>query len=138
MVQGIRNGISGKGIGKISESGFDSQVRKTDKNKQNEFKDVLKEQIETPKINFSDHAEKRLSDRGIKINEKGLKCLGDAVEKVGRKGGRQALILLDEVAMVVGVRKRTVITALPEQEANDRVFTNIDSVVITKSKGLDL
>ena len=40
-------------------------------------------------------------------------------------------MLVDRVAMVVAVRNRTVVTALPHDEAGPAVFTNIDSAVIT-------
>jgi hypothetical protein len=38
--------------------------------------------------------------------------------------------MLDGLAVVVDVRDRTVVTAMNAQEGKERVFTNIDSVVI--------
>ena len=49
------------------------------------------------------------------------------------KGSRDSLILLDELALVVSVRSRTVVTAMDEASRSDHVFTNIDSVVIGES-----
>jgi flagellar operon protein len=38
--------------------------------------------------------------------------------------------MMDDNAMVVSVKNRTVITALTTEQARDNVFTNIDSAVI--------
>jgi hypothetical protein len=40
-------------------------------------------------------------------------------------------VLIDGTAFVVSVRNRTVITAVGADQMRDRVFTNIDSAVIT-------
>ncbi len=53
------------------------------------------------------------------------------VDAAAAKGSREALVLVDSVAMVVAVRNRTVVTALPHEDAGPAVFTNIDSAVIT-------
>jgi flagellar operon protein len=55
-----------------------------------------------------------------------------AVEKAGLKGGKESLILLDDLAFVVSVKNRTVITAVGADRMADNVFTNIDSVVIAR------
>jgi len=44
---------------------------------------------------------------------------------------RAILVLVDSVAMVVAVGNRTVVTALPHDDATPAVFTNIDAAVIT-------
>ena len=38
--------------------------------------------------------------------------------------------MLDDLALVVSVKNRVVITAVDDARRNDGVFTNIDSVVI--------
>jgi flagellar operon protein len=45
-------------------------------------------------------------------------------------GARNGVVMLDDLAMVVDVRERTVVTALQREEGRQRVFTNVDSVVI--------
>jgi flagellar operon protein len=52
------------------------------------------------------------------------------VDRAAAKGSRDSLVLLDQTAMVVSVKNRTVITALGRDQARDNVFTNIDSAVI--------
>ena len=55
----------------------------------------------------------------------------EAVDKARNKGGRETLILLGDVALVVSVVNRTVITAIDGDSLKDNVFTQIDSAVIT-------
>ena len=69
--------------------------------------------------------------RDWRLAEEQIKTLEDAVEKARSKGGRETLILLDNVALVVSVANRTVITAMDGDNLKDNVFTHIDSAVIT-------
>ena len=52
------------------------------------------------------------------------------VDKAAQKGAKESLVMVDNVALVVSVRNRTVITAVPQEHLKDNVFTNIDSAVI--------
>lgn len=81
-------------------------------------------------LHFSRHAQKRLEQRGIDIDGARMARLEQAVGQAAAKGGRESLILLDEMALVVSVRSRTVVTAMDQQAGKEQVFTNIDSVVI--------
>lgn len=82
-------------------------------------------------VKFSAHATKRLEARKIALSADQLATLEDAVDKARAKGGRETLILLDNVALVVSVANRTVITAMDGDNLKDNVFTQIDSAVIT-------
>jgi len=82
-------------------------------------------------IRFSAHAQARLDSRGVSFDSGQLARLQSGVDAAAAKGSREALVLLDSVAMVVAVRNRTVVTALPHDESGPAVFTNIDSAVIT-------
>ncbi len=53
------------------------------------------------------------------------------MDKAAAKGARESLILMDNLALVVSIRNRTVITAVDEKRMKEHVFTNIDSAVIT-------
>jgi hypothetical protein len=53
-----------------------------------------------------------------------------AVDAAAAKGAREALLLMDRLAFVVSVPRRTVITALDGSDAEDHVFTQIDSAVV--------
>ena len=49
---------------------------------------------------------------------------------MAQKGAREALIYLNDVALIVSVANRTVITAMDGASAKDNIFTNIDSAAI--------
>lgn len=95
------------------------------------FAKILESQLQKGQVKFSAHATKRLEARNIKLSDAQLQTLDDAVEKARSKGGRETLILLDNVALVVSVANRTVITAMDGENLKDNVFTQIDSAVIT-------
>jgi len=59
-----------------------------------------------------------------------MQRLDTAITRAAEKGSRNSVVMLDGLAVVVDVRQRTVVTALNTQQGKERVFTNIDSVVI--------
>lgn len=54
--------------------------------------------------------------------------MNQAVEKAAAKGAKDSLVIFNDLAFVVSVENRTVITAL--DRVRERVFTHIDSAVI--------
>lgn len=82
-------------------------------------------------IQFSSHAQRRLQSRSIPFGQEELHRLQEAVDKADSKGSRDSLILIDELALVVSIRNRVVITAIDKESRQDNIFTNIDSVVMT-------
>ena len=80
-------------------------------------------------VRFSNHAQKRLEKRSISLSEDGLARLASAVDKASQRGGQVSLVLMDNLAFIVNVRDRLVVTALDEQSRREGVFTQIDSVV---------
>ena len=95
------------------------------------FARVLDEKLQQSSLKVSAHAERRLKARNIQFTPEQLELLENAVEKARAKGGRETLILLDDVALVVSVANRTVITAIDGDSLKENVFTQIDSAVIT-------
>ena len=49
---------------------------------------------------------------------------------MNKRGARESLVLMDDMALIVGVPKRTVITAMSRSEAMGNIFTNIDSTLV--------
>ena len=80
-------------------------------------------------IQFSKHATKRIEQRGLEMDAGQLARLQRAVGQAEAKGSKDSLILLDELALVVSVQNRTVVTAMDGQSSKEHVFTNIHSVV---------
>jgi flagellar operon protein len=92
------------------------------------FRNVLSEKL----IRFSHHAETRLQQRGIHWGEDKMAKLESAISKAESKGARESLILFPDVALIVNVKNRTVVTALDGNQMKDNVFTQIDSAVIVQ------
>ena len=81
-------------------------------------------------LTFSQHALQRMQSRNLQLSKQDMEKLNDAVNRVAAKGSKESLVYLDNMAFVVSVTNRTVITAMDGNSAKDNVFTNIDSAVI--------
>ncbi|ASS77209.1 hypothetical protein CIG75_12025 [Tumebacillus algifaecis] len=93
---------------------------------QEELNKVLAKQ---QRVTFSGHALERLRLRNISLTQDDLNRLGNAIDKVAAKGGRESLVVYKDTAFVISVKNRTVITAVDSAHMNDHVFTKIDSAV---------
>lgn len=81
-------------------------------------------------LKFSAHAQTRLQSRNISLQPAQMTRLQDAVQKAESKGSRDSLVMMDDLAMVVSVKNRTVVTVVDRDSMKQNVFTNIDSAVI--------
>lgn len=82
-------------------------------------------------VKFSNHAMQRLNSRKIQLDSSQLTQLSQAVDKAAQKGAKESLIIMNNnLAFVVSVKNKTVITAIDGANIKDNVFTNIDSAVI--------
>ncbi len=81
-------------------------------------------------LRFSAHAQTRLQSRRITLDASHLQRLQGAVQRAAGKGSKDALVLMDNMAMVVSVKNRTVVTVVDSDNMKENVFTNIDSAVI--------
>jgi flagellar operon protein len=91
------------------------------------FSSIFQEEL--GKIKFSSHALKRLENRNIQLNETDINKIQDAVSKAEQKGSKDSLVMFNNNAFIVNIPNRTVVTAMPVDDGNENVFTNIDSVV---------
>lgn len=81
-------------------------------------------------LQLSRHAQKRIERRELNLDAGRLERLQSAISRAAEKGGTNSVVMLDDLAVVVNVRDRTVVTAMPKEGGHQKVFTNIDSVVI--------
>lgn len=79
---------------------------------------------------FSGHASARVDSRGIELTPQQLERIDHAVDSVSEKGAGRALVMLDDMALIVGIEKRTVITLVDQPSLKENVFTSIDAAVI--------
>ena len=95
------------------------------------FREVLEQEAQkTTELSFSRHAAGRVAERGIEISRTGMERLEEGLRMAREKGLNDTLILMDGSAFIVSAQNGTVITAMPSEELNGRVFTNIDGTVI--------
>ncbi|KAA9006396.1 flagellar biosynthesis protein [Paenibacillus spiritus] len=93
---------------------------------QESFENVLQRNM----LKFSTHAAKRLEQRGIQLGTGQLDQISSAVDKAAAKGSKESLILMKDMALIVSVENRTVVTAMDGSSMKNNVFTQIDSAVI--------
>lgn len=82
------------------------------------------------RLKVSGHAQTRLQSRNIELGQAEWNRVLEGVEKAAAKGAKESLVFVDDAALVVSIKNRTVITAVDRQHLKDNVFTNIDSAVI--------
>lgn len=94
------------------------------------FASVLANAERQVALKVSAHAQKRLNSSQVTLSESDMQRINGAVQLASRKGSNQSLVMLDNLALVVSVKNRVVITAVDEARTKEGIFTNIDSVVI--------
>lgn len=97
--------------------------------------DFAKTLAEVQGIRFSNHAQQRLQSREIQLTDDGVHRLSNAVEKAEKRGGKSSLVLMDDLAFIVNVRERLVVTAMETAARGEGVFTQIDTVVFADPAG---
>jgi len=96
------------------------------------FRDVLRtaQAPAAAPLKFSAHAQQRLESRNIRLTNDDVAKMNAMADKAAAKGAKQSLFMMRDVAMVVSITNRTVITAVDQQSMKENVFTNIDSAAI--------
>lgn len=97
------------------------------------FQQLLDKALTQPQpVKLSGHAQERLNASHRPLTETEMKDLAGAVDRAAAKGSRDALILMRDrdLALLVSVKNRTVITAVDGERVKENIFTNIDSAVI--------
>lgn len=82
------------------------------------------------RLRVSGHAQTRLESRNINLDQSAWERVLQGVDRAALKGAKESLVLVDDVALVVSIKNRTVITAVEKERLRENVFTNIDSAVI--------
>lgn len=94
------------------------------------FHEILKEKQSATEVElkFSKHANERLASRNIDLTDDQYRRLENGTKKAYEKGINESLVMIDNLAFIVNVKNKTVITAVNEGE--EKIFTNIDGAVI--------
>jgi flagellar operon protein len=127
VINNLRNVDS---IGRIGQQ--PAEVRKPAAADGKNFESLLRGRLdELSGVKFSKHALDRMTERGISLSSRQIDRLNAAVEKAERKGLKESLVMVDDLALVVSVKNRTVITVTDRDGLRDNVFTNIDGAVFS-------
>ncbi len=96
------------------------------------FKKIFDESLQKQdnKLNISAHAQQRMRERNIKLEESDMNVLKDAISDLEKRGARESLMLYKDMAFIASIRNRTIITTMNNNEMN--IVTNIDSTIIVK------
>lgn len=105
---------------------------KSTKTNSNDFQKVLQDSIgkKENKIKISAHAQQRISERHMSLNEGDMARLNEAINTLEKKGAKESLMIYKDMAFIASVNNRTIITAMQNKEME--VVTNIDSAIVVK------
>jgi len=92
------------------------------------FKNIF--ETELRELKFSKHAQERLQSRNIDLTDQDKSQLTQAVTLAEQKGSQDSLVFLRDMAFIVNVKNRTVVTAIDQEHMKQNVFTNIDSAIV--------
>jgi flagellar operon protein len=90
------------------------------------FEDAL----DGARLSLSKHAATRLSRRALPLDAARVKRLEAGIDRAAARGAETSLVLLDELALLVKVPQRLVMTAMSQSAMRDGVVTRIDSAVV--------
>ena len=108
-----------------------SVTLKKDNGNHSSFSEILKSKQQAEPVStlrFSKHANQRLASRNIDLSQSQLERLEASANKAKAKGIRESLVMIDDLAFIVNVPNKTVVTAVNHTE--EGIFTNIDGAVI--------
>ena len=86
--------------------------------------------LDQENLKISKHAEKRLAHRNIELSDTVKSQLNEAIGSLEQKGARDSLVLSGDLAFIVNIPSRTLVTALTKDQMKDHIFTNIDSTLV--------
>ncbi len=81
-------------------------------------------------VKFSNHAVDRMMSRGISFGKADIEKLNEAVSRAAQKGSKDTLVLMNDAALIVSVKNKTVVTVMDKAALKENVFTNIDSTIV--------
>jgi flagellar operon protein len=117
-----------KGLNQINTNG---PIRSAN-NLVTEFDKLLQNKIgQQDELKFSKHAQIRIKERNINLTELQKSKISDAVKRAEAKGIKDSLVVVDDIALIINIKNKTVITAANNKDLKENTFTNIDGAVFT-------
>jgi len=122
--------VVNNGLNPIRNDNNKKNVNKNKNKSDVSFAKVFQEKLKANnEVKFSKHAQNRLVSRDINLSDKDLNQLLTGVKKAEEKGAKDSLIMVNNIAYVVSIQNKTVVTAVDNSSMDERIFTNIDSAV---------
>ncbi|WP_017471888.1 TIGR02530 family flagellar biosynthesis protein [Amphibacillus jilinensis] len=81
-------------------------------------------------LKISKHAQERLTERGIDISDAKWQEIAKHVSEAKTKGITDSLVITEEATLLVSAKNNTVVTAMNRNEAQSRIFNNINGTII--------
>jgi flagellar operon protein len=126
LKEDFQNSAKGTSKDRLKGPSFEETLRSLDVSQPSVS---AKAALPTEGLQFSNHAVERMRSRGITYNSSQMERLSSAVQKAASKGARDALVIVDDSAMIVSVKNNKIVTVIDKNMLKENVFTNIDSTV---------
>lgn len=91
------------------------------------FQDILNTK---QSIKVSKHAKDRMVQRNIHLSDRQWNSLEQKMSEAKQKGVRESVVILKQATLLVNAEKKTIITALNNDESDNKIFTNINGTII--------
>jgi flagellar operon protein len=92
--------------------------------------EALSENADNMELKISNHAQKRLDQRGLSLAGEDMSNLSQAMDELNDKGSKNSLLFYKDMALIASIDNRTIITALNQNELD--TVMNIDSTKFIK------
>jgi len=86
-----------------------------------DFSGIMQKKV--GELKFSAHAQTRLKSRNINLTNDMMSRLDRAVSGAKEKGARDTLVLLSNLAFIVNIPNKTVVTAMEGNSIKENIFT---------------
>lgn len=111
------------------QQAFNVTKQKNVKKPQGSFANVLDKQ---QNLKVSKHAQQRLSERNIQINDEKWQQISAKMQEASKKGVTDSVVVTEDATLIVSNKNNTVVTALNHDEADNKIFTNINGMILLK------
>ena len=94
------------------------------------MQEALSQTTDDKELKISNHAQKRLDQRGFSLEGEDMSNLSQAMDELNDKGSKNSLLFYKDMALIASIDNRTIITALNQNELD--TVMNIDSTKFIK------
>nr|WP_321293048.1 hypothetical protein [uncultured Trichococcus sp.] len=94
------------------------------------MQEALSQSTDDKALKISNHAQKRLDQRGFSLAGEDMSNLSQAMDELDDKGSKNSLLFYKDMALIASIDNRTIITALNQNELD--TVMNIDSTKFIK------